>query len=158
MPKSSVPEQPFTLRAVVDTNLFVRGLLKGPVTLPLIEAWKAERFKLVTSEKLLAELFEVLARPKFRRYFTREDVEELGELIYERAEMVEPTIHVTLCRDPKDNIFLDVAIAGKVPYLVTGDDDLKGDKALKEKMCNEYGVRIVSVPEFLAVLSSQPEG
>jgi hypothetical protein len=143
---------------VVDTNLFVRGLLKGPVTLPLIEAWKAERFKLVTSEKLLAELFEVLARPKFRRYFTREDVEELGELIYERAEMVEPTIHVTLCRDPKDNIFLDVAIAGKVPYLVTGDDDLKGDKALKEKMCNEYGVRIVSVPEFLAVLSSQPEG
>jgi len=142
---------------VVDTNLFVRGLLKGPVTLPLILAWKEERFKLVTSEALLAELFKVLARPKFRRYFTREDIEELGELLYERAEMVEPTIHVTLCRDPKDDIFLEVAIAGQVPYLVTGDDDLKGDEELKEKMRSEYGVRIVSVPEFLAILSSQPE-
>lgn len=157
MPKLSAPEQPSILRAVVDTNLFVRGLLKGPVTLPLIQAWKEERFKLVTSEGLLAELFKVLARPKFRRYFTREDVEELGKLIYERAEMVEPAIHVTLCRDPKDDVFLDVAIAGKVPYLVTGDEDLKGDEALKEKIHNEYGVRIVSVPEFLAILSSQPE-
>jgi len=63
---------------VVDTNLFVRGLLKGPVSLPLIQAWKEGRFTLVASEELLAELFEVLARPKFRRYFTREDVEELG--------------------------------------------------------------------------------
>ena len=153
MPRSNSPEQLSTPRAVVDTNLFVRGLLKGPVTLPLIQAWKEERFKLVTSEALLAELFEVLARPKFRRYFTREDVKELGELIYERAEMVEPSIHVTLCRDPKDDIFLDVAIAGKVPYLVTGDDDLKGDEA-KEKMRNEYGVRIVSVPECLAILGA----
>lgn len=152
MPKSNAPEPPSTPRAVVDTNLFVRGLLKGPVTLPLIEAWKAERFKLVTSEELLAELFEVLARPRFRRYFTKDDIKDLGELIYERAEIVVPSTHVTLCRDPKDDIFLDVAIAGKVPYLVTGDNDLKGDEALKEKMRNEYGVHIVSVVEFLTIL------
>lgn len=82
MPKSSSPEQPAMPRVVVDTNLFVRGLLKGPHTLPLIQAWKEERFTLVTSEALLAELFEVLARPRFRPYFTREDIEELGQPIY----------------------------------------------------------------------------
>jgi putative PIN family toxin of toxin-antitoxin system len=142
---------------VVDTNLFVRGLLKGPVSLPLIQAWKEGRFILVASEALLAELFEVLARPKFRRYVTWEDVEELGELLYERVELVEPTIHIRLCRDPKDAVFLDVAISGRVPYLVTGDDDLKGDEALKSKMHKVYGVHIMSVPEFLAILSSQPE-
>mgnify|MGYP001130456719 CR=1 FL=1 len=60
MPKSSLPEQLSTLRVVIDTNLFVRGLLKGPVTLPLIQAWKEQRFQLVTSEKLIAELFEVM--------------------------------------------------------------------------------------------------
>jgi len=139
MPKSNVPERPSIPRVVVDTNLFVRGLLKGPVTMPFIQAWKDQRFKLVTSDKLLAELFEVLARPKFKRYFTMEDVRELGELIYEMAEMVEPTVHVTLCRDPKDDIFLDVAIAGRVPYLVTGDDDLKGDQTLKAKM-NDHNI------------------
>jgi len=154
MPKSNEPEWPSTPRAVVDTNVFVRGLLKGPVTLPLIEAWKDGRFILVTSEELLAELFEVLARPKFRRYFTKEDVQELGRLIYERAEMVSPSVHVTLCRDPKDDIFLGVAISGKVPYLVTGDDDLKGDEELKATMRERFGVHIVSVPEFLAILSA----
>jgi putative PIN family toxin of toxin-antitoxin system len=128
------------LRAVIDTNLFVRGLLKGPVTMPLILAWKEERFQLVTSEKLLAELFEVLARPKFSRYFTGDDVRELGELIYERAEVVDPSAHVTLCRDPKDNIFLDVAIAGKVaptPHFCTAR--LVRMRALFTITCYDWG-------------------
>lgn len=154
MPKSSLPEQPSMPKVVIDTNLFVRGLLKGPVTVPLMQAWKEHRFKLVTSERLMAELFEVLARPKFKRYFSKNDVRELGELIYEQAEIVEPTAHVALCRDPKDDVFLDAAIAGKVHYLVTGDDDLKGDQALKTKMRNKYAIQIMGVPEFLAVLAS----
>lgn len=142
------------LRAVIDTNLFVRGLLKGPVTTPLIEAWKAGRFTLVTSERLVAELFQVLARPKFQQYVTRGDIRELGELIYDRAEMIEPSVHVKLCRDPKDDIFLDVAIAARAFCLVTGDDDLKGDQSLKNKMRDEYGIQIMGVPEFLAFLAS----
>jgi uncharacterized protein len=141
------------LKVVIDTNLFVRGLLKGPVTLPLIQAWKEERFQLITSEKLLAELFEVLARPKFARYFTGNDVRELGQLIYERAEVVEPISFVTRCRDPKDNIFLDVAIAGKANYLVTGDDDLKGDQGLVDYMNDEHGIQILGVTQFLSLLT-----
>jgi putative PIN family toxin of toxin-antitoxin system len=140
------------LKVVIDTNLFVRGLLKGPVTLPLIQAWREERFQLVTSEKLLTELFEVLARPKFARYFTTDDVRQLGRLIYERAEVIEPTVHINLCRDPKDDIFLDVAIAGKAAYLITGDDDLKGDQRLMKYMDDEYGVQILGVTEFLSLL------
>jgi len=152
MPRSRKPVTKSMPRAVVDTNLFVRGLLKGPVTLPLIQAWKTGVFQLVTSEQMLAELFEVLARPKFVRYFTQDDARELGDLIYERAEVVDPALHVTLCRDPKDDMFLDVAIAGQVHYLVSGDDDLKGDEALIAKMKQEYNVQIVGVPEFLARL------
>jgi len=45
MPKSSLPEQPSMRRVVIDTNLFVRGLLKGPITMPLMQAWKEQRFK-----------------------------------------------------------------------------------------------------------------
>jgi putative PIN family toxin of toxin-antitoxin system len=142
------------LRVVIDTNLFVRGLLKGPVTAPLIEAWKERRFQLVIAEDLLAELFEVLARPKFARYFTGEDVRELGNLIYERGNIVQPARHAKLCRDPKDDVFLDVAIAGKAHYLVTGDGDLKEDASLKAMMHAEHGVQIVGVPEFLTILAA----
>jgi len=154
MPKSSWRAEPSMLRVVIDTNLFVRGLLKGPVTAPLIQAWKERRFQLVTAEDLLVELFEVLARPKFNRYFTGEDVRELGNLIYERAKIVKPTTHVELCRDPKDDIFLDVAIAGKAHYLVTGDGDLKDDPMLKATMHAAHGIQVTGVPEFLAILAA----
>jgi putative PIN family toxin of toxin-antitoxin system len=142
------------LRVVVDTNLFVRGLLKGPITAPLIQAWKEGRFTLVTAEKLIAELLTVLARPKFSPLITRDDVRELGELIYERAEIVEPALHLELCRDPKDNVFLEVAIAGNASYLVTGDSDLKDDPSLKDKMREAYGLHIMGVTEFLIFLAS----
>lgn len=155
MPKSNAPDPLSTPRAVVDTNLFVRALLKGKKTLPLLEAWKKGRFCLVTSEQLLAELFEVLSRPKFQRYFTVRDIWALGSLIYERAEIVVPDVKIDWCRDPKDNIFLEVAATGRVPFLVTGDNDLKGDEELKKRMYDEYGVRIVSAPEFLRILSER---
>ncbi|MBI5303093.1 MAG: putative toxin-antitoxin system toxin component, PIN family [Chloroflexi bacterium] len=146
-----------TPRVVIDTNLFVRGLMNGPVTRPLIEAWKQKRFTLVTSEALLTEIVTVLARPKFRRYFALADVTELVQLIVEQGEIVEPTVRLQLCRDPKDNVFLDIAVTGHCNFLVTGDDDLKGDDALKSKMQNTYGVSILSAPEFIRALDA-PQG
>jgi len=139
---------------VVDTNVFVRGLLRSAVVVPLINAWKANRFRLLTSEGLLQELVEVLARPKLRKYFQEEQVKELLLLISEQGKAVEPSQHVSFCRDPKDNIFLDVAIAGQADYLVTEDDDLKDDEELKTRMRDEYGVEIVDVLEFMAALGS----
>jgi putative PIN family toxin of toxin-antitoxin system len=139
---------------VVDTNVFVRGLLRSAVVVPLINAWKANRFRLLTSEELLQELVEVLARPKLRKYFQEEQVKELLLLISEQGKVVEPLQHVNFCRDPKDNIFLDVAIAGQADYLVTEDNDLKDDEDLKTTMRDEYGVEIVDVLEFMAALGS----
>ena len=55
MPRSSESAQSSTPGVVVDTNLFVRGLLKGPVTTPLIQAWRDGRFQLVTSEEMISK-------------------------------------------------------------------------------------------------------
>lgn len=75
-------------------------------------------------------------------------------MIYEQAEIIEPDVHINLRRDPKDNIFLDVAITGRAPYIVTEDNDLKDDSELKIRMRQEYGIQIVSLSEFLAILAS----
>ncbi|TEU20130.1 MAG: putative toxin-antitoxin system toxin component, PIN family [Anaerolineales bacterium] len=61
---------------VVDTNVLVRGLLRSAVVVPLINAWRAKRFRLMTLEELLQELVEVLARPKLCKYFQEEQVKE----------------------------------------------------------------------------------
>jgi putative PIN family toxin of toxin-antitoxin system len=40
------------------------------------------------------------------------------------VELVAITQRITLCRDPRDDKFLELAIAGRADFLVTGDVDL----------------------------------
>jgi uncharacterized protein len=40
------------------------------------------------------------------------------------AELVTITEHVTVCRDPTDDKFLDLAINGRADLILTGDKDL----------------------------------
>ncbi len=51
-------------RVVVDTNLWVRALLGGPSTLPVLEAWRAGKFLVLVSQPLLDELEAVCRRPQ----------------------------------------------------------------------------------------------
>lgn len=37
---------------------------------------------------------------------------------------VDPGIEITACRDPRDNKFLELAVAAKAACIVTGDNDL----------------------------------
>lgn len=47
-----------------------------------------------------------------------------------------------LCRDPKDDMFLDCAVAGGAKYLISGDKDLL-------TLGSVAGVKIVTPAEFL---------
>ncbi|MEB3122318.1 MAG: putative toxin-antitoxin system toxin component, PIN family [Snowella sp.] len=49
---------------------------------------------------------------------------------------------IDLCRDEKDNKFLEVAINGKADYLITGDNDLLVLRPFKD-------VKIMTINEFL---------
>ncbi|WP_449436324.1 putative toxin-antitoxin system toxin component, PIN family [Pedobacter steynii] len=79
---------------------------------------------LVFSAELLEEFLEVARRPKFRRFFSATDIEELLETIQEYADFVEVVTKVEICRDTKDNFLLSLAHDGKADVLLTGDDDL----------------------------------
>ena len=68
------------LRIVIDNNVLVSAALKrgGPPDI-LMRHWLAEDFLLVTSPAILAELADVLNRPKIRDkyHLTSKDVIEL---------------------------------------------------------------------------------
>jgi uncharacterized protein len=53
------------VRAVIDTNVLLSGLLWRGAPHRLIEAVRAGALTLITSPALLAELGEVVHRPKF---------------------------------------------------------------------------------------------
>ena len=111
------------MKVVIDTNIWISYLLGG--FLSELDEWiLSKEVKIVVSEKMLKEFSEVTARPKFKNTFTSERIKGLISLLDNYADVVSPRHRTDICRDAKDNFILDVALEGKVDYLVTGDDDL----------------------------------
>jgi putative PIN family toxin of toxin-antitoxin system len=111
------------MKVVIDTNIWISYLLGG--LLNELDEWILSRkLKVAVSEEMLKELSDVISRRKFRSLFTDERVKELFALLDNYAVVVSPKQRVDICRDPKDNFLLEVALEGQVSYLVTGDDDL----------------------------------
>lgn len=111
------------IRVILDTNLWISYLISKRLS-KIDELFTRESLILLFSEDLLEEFIEVAGRPKFRKYFSAENIEELLSLFDKFGEMIEVTSEVDLCRDPKDNFLLELAKDGKAGFLVTGDTDL----------------------------------
>jgi putative PIN family toxin of toxin-antitoxin system len=115
------------IRAVIDTNILVSALIKPQgVVGPVLQRLRAGVYTLLYSEPLLAELVDVLARPRIRKkyHLGDEDVATVLALIMLRGAAVTPNRRIAVCRDPKDNQVLEVAVAGAADAIVSGDEDL----------------------------------
>ena len=141
------------LRIVVDTNLWIRALLGGTTTLPVLEAWRGGRFLALVSQPLLDELEEVSRRPRLSRAIGSAQALELLEQLRWQGEWVEATAVPPHCRDPKDNPVLATAISGRADAIVSGDGDLRADDELRRRML-EHSVKIWGVTTLLAELDS----
>lgn len=137
------------LRAVIDTNVLVWAVILpasriGGVILLLHRG----RFVPLYSVETLEELAKTLARPRIRAkyYVTNADVRAIVELLLLRGEAIEPVERIAVCRDPKDDIFLSVALAGQADRVVTGDDDLLSLHSFR-------GIPIVTPAAFLAEIA-----
>ncbi len=140
------------IRAVVDTSVLVRALLKpqGAVG-PVITRLRRGDYTLLYTDALLTELVDVLGRPRMREKYglTTDDVQAVLTLIWLRGESVHPTSVITACRDPKDDKVLEAAVAGDADMIVTGDEDLLALHPFE-------GTPIVGPAAFLAALVPLP--
>ena len=106
-------------RVVIDTNIWVSFLI-GKVLSNLESFVVNDNIEILLSNELLEEINDVLHRPKFQEYFTTGIIAELVSLMLGKFEVVEIKGTFDVCRDPKDNFLLDLCVAGKADYLVTG--------------------------------------
>jgi putative PIN family toxin of toxin-antitoxin system len=141
------------LRIVVDTNIWIRTLLGGPVSLPVLAALRENRFKAVISEALLKELQEVAQRPRLKKRIDPFNLNELLDLLTLTGDWVELTTIPPRCRDPKDHPVLATAIDGRADAIVTGDDDLRADDELRAAM-NTFNVQLWGMESFIAALKA----
>jgi putative PIN family toxin of toxin-antitoxin system len=133
------------IKVVIDTNLFVSSVIKK-IGIPslLINKWKKKEFILILSESIIKEILEVLSRPRIRTIskMTKEEIRELGVLLYEGSKVVEPRLSIKVCQDPDDNKFLECAVSEGADYIVSGDKHLLDLK--------EYeGIKILTPKGFL---------
>jgi putative PIN family toxin of toxin-antitoxin system len=87
------------LRIVIDTNIWIRVLLGGKVSSPVLVALRDNRFKAIISNALLEELREVSQRSRLRKRIDPIDRNDLLELLEWYGESVElntiPPVAVT---------------------------------------------------------------
>lgn len=115
------------MRAVIDTNVILSGLLWHGAPHTLLEAVRNTTLGLVSSPALLDELARVISRDKFAATLSRSQTS--GELllieVQHLAELVSPPpLLQPVCRDPDDDAVLALAIAARVDLIISGDEDL----------------------------------
>jgi uncharacterized protein len=129
------------MRAVIDNNVVVSALLAEGVPRTVFNKL-LDSGTILISVPILLELADVLGRSKFEKYITYDERMRFLVGYLKDAEMVEVIEQIDICRDPKDNMLLELAVSGYADYLITGDDDLL--------ILQEFeGVRIATPRQFL---------
>lgn len=111
------------MRLVVDTNIFVSAALKEASWPGHTLRWIGKYGGLLKSTVTEQELTAVLRRPRFAGKIEAGFLEQLRRML-NAAELVTITERVTVCRDPTDDKFLELAVNGRADVIISGDDDL----------------------------------
>ncbi|MDO8992093.1 putative toxin-antitoxin system toxin component, PIN family [Daejeonella sp.] len=128
---------------VFDTNTLISAsLIKKSINGTAIDKAILSG-KIAMSSQTLEELTLVIFRKKFDKYFLN-DIErlEIVDKIGQNSLLFEPNIRISDCRDPKDNMILELAVAANASCIISGDEDLLALHPFR-------GIPILKAPDFL---------
>ena len=139
------------MRAVLDTNQFVRALIRtGGVQDRLVRLWRSGTYELAASPPLLAEIEDVIRRPRLvERYgLTDEGIAMFVRVLRRHAVMTPGLLDVVVVDDdPDDNMVLACAVEANADFVVSGDRHLLA-------LGSYEGMPIVRAAAFLRRLES----
>ncbi len=110
-------------KIIIDTNIWISFLI-GKSLRGLQNHIESQSIKIITCKEQYYELSEVFKKPKIKKFFSKEQVEEFFELLDESSDCIELVTKSKICRDEKDNYLVSLAIDSHSNFLITGDKDL----------------------------------
>ncbi len=141
------------LRVVLDTNTLVSALLfKRDNWSWLRSAWKDGSISPVLCAATTLELIKVLSYPKFK--LSREEQEVFLQEILPYCATgpnPKPIEGVVPCRDPKDQVFLELALESRADYLVSGDKHIQAYPPTE-------GLKVINAASLRVILLGDPPG
>ena len=138
------------MKIVLDTNVLVSGLLTpfGPSG-KIVRMVSAGKLILYIDARVLSEYHEVLQRPKFK--FNNGHINTLISFIKHNGQFLSTLPLKISLPDPDDEPFLEVAIAGNVSSLITGN-------IAHFPSSHREGINILSPSVFLEYYRKENEG
>lgn len=132
------------MKVVLDTNIFISGIFWKGSSYNILCFWKEGKLTLATSLKCVSEIVKVLNDFKIR--LSDDAIKEWVELIIQNSDIVEPKEKLDVIKDdPKDNIFIETAVASNAEYVISQDNHLLKLKEFR-------GIKIIKPDEFLEIL------
>ena len=158
---SRLPGRP---RAVFDCNILIQAVVfgSGPAAacLQIVERGQVE---LLLSKMTLAELRRVLAYREVLEItpeLTLVRIASFVERLTFRATLIRRVRHMfDYPRDPDDEPYIDLAIAGRADYLVSRDKDLLSLVTGHSPICRQFRqmtrpLRVVDPPTFISIIGT----
>jgi uncharacterized protein len=133
------------MRVVLDTNVWLSGLLWGGIPDRILQQVEAGTIQAIISEDILDELARTLTRPKLQKRLSQLGLEVDAVMAAVRRVViivVANPVQVPDLRDPKDEIIIAAAISGCAKFIISGDQDLL-------VLASVEGIPIVSPRDFL---------
>ena len=133
------------MTAVLDTSVVVAGIYWRSEPRQCLLAFARRSFVLAITEPVFAEYVKVAWRLREQEGFTI-NPEPWLIFIRDKARFSSPApLNRPICRDPKDDPFLECALAGGASFLVSRDKDLLSLK-------KPFGIEVRTPRQFLSLL------
>jgi putative PIN family toxin of toxin-antitoxin system len=113
------------VRAVLDCNVIISSALTSNNIPFKVIRFLEEKHVLLASESTMEEFSKTILKAKFDKYFNPLDTRmEIISRYAGKVEWIKPVHIIRICRDVKDNQYLELALSGNADCIITGDPDL----------------------------------
>jgi len=138
------------MRVVLDANVLISCLLRPDGRMGHIRDYlRVGLFTVLYSRETLIEFTNVISRPRLAEKYrvSEQDIRAFRSLILMRGKRIQVRTGVSVCRDPKDDNYLALALDGKADYIVSGDGDLLSLSPFQ-------GILVIKPADFISLLES----
>jgi uncharacterized protein len=130
------------IRVVLDTNVYLSGIIFGGNSRHILDLVLAKDLELVASPAILLEITQKLQK-KFK--WSKDQILLVVKSLGKVARMVNPEKRLNAIKaDKSDNRIIEAAVGGKARFIVTGDKHLLQLKKYQK-------IQIVTPAQFLSI-------
>ena len=138
------------MKIILDTNIYFSAFGFNGRMLNLVRhLFENDSYQIFLCEEIYSEIKEKLIGVKFQKLtknkFSVDFLNKLSIQIYKNSKIIQINNTITICRDPKDNKFLELAKEADAHYIITGDQDLLILKEFEQ-------IKILTPSEFIEEL------